>query len=340
MYGKKDEIDADKVCQFYNGKYGIDIKYYPTHQTDTEEHDDDVGYIFTAGAHHYGAVFVTTDNGEKYCIIADTMSRGHPMADKIARKENRKVIYIGEGLQNDGENCAIFALEMVKTLLKDKCRIAKSLIDFYSKNKEFGRKNICHDDAAAYRAWKKHPKENKTYTTLEQMINESKKGMAESVHMTGVLSREYPNVIFEGIIKKELKDEDLKDGETLLYDVPNEKFFDWEYAGEFLKLAQSLNLQSKVGNKKVGKNEIELKNYANFYSSFGKNVEGIAEQYKEKLKDKKVSTKIYCKKEKYKNLMQNDGKLDKDNYQKKIKPMINFDAKGCDKLHQKYQKIK
>ena len=49
---------------------------------------------------------------------------------------------------------------------------------------------------------------------------------------------------------------------------------------------------------------------------------------------------IYCKKEKYKNLMQNDGKLDKDNYQKKIKPMINFDAKGCDKLHQKYQIIK
>ena len=337
---KKDNyVDANKVCKYYNDTYKINMQYL-NQVKDNNIQKGNFGYIIPCGgeeSHHYGAVFVDADDGKKkYCIIADTMSRGQDAARNIAEKDNRVVIRLGEGLQNDDKNCKIFALDMVKTLLKNDGEVAKELIKFYEKKKNPNHKNVSHDNAAAYRKFKQAPKDGKTYKTISQMLDAYK---ANYFSLLMCLIGEYKDINFGDILHEGLTEEDLEKGETLLYDVPNENFLEWEYAGEFLKLAQSLKLQSKAGDKKAGKKKVELKNYANFYSSLGDKVDDIDDIDKEKLKDKKVSTKIYCKKEKYKNITNNSGELDKETYKKSIKPMINFDAKGCEQLKGKFDEI-
>lgn len=340
---KKDNyVDADKVCKYYNDTYKINMQYL-NQVKDNNIQKGNFGYIIPCGgkeSHHYGAVFVDADDGKKkYCIIADTMNRGQDVACNIAKKENRVVIRLGEGLQNDSKNCKIFALDMVKTLLKNDGEVAKELIKFYEEKKDLNHKNVSHDNAAAYRKFKQVPKDGKTYETISQILDAYKKDKANYFSLAMSLIREYNDIDFSCILSEGLTDEDLEKGETLLYNVPNEEFLKWEYAGEFLKLAQSLNLQSKAGDKKAGKKKVELKNYSKFYSSLGDKVDDIDVQDKEKLKDKIVSTKIYCKKEKYKNLTNNSGNLDEETYRKSIKPMINFDAAGCEQLKGKFNKI-
>ena len=341
MYVKKDEIDTDKVCKYYNNKYKIDMHCLHSVSEEIGASKTNTGCIIPTGAqgHYYGAVLVDIDDKNKYCIIADTIKTDQRIALQRAKQDNRQIIRIGEGLQKDVKNCKVFAINMVKYLLKDDCKIAKSLIDFYLKNKRDNYTNISSSIFESYKECdEKNIKTDKEYKTLGELLKLYKQDREQVDRYV-----EEKDLGFEFYFlldhDQEIKEIEKGEGVTLLYDVPNEKFLKWEYAGEFLKLAQSLNLQSKAFDKKAGKKQVELKNYANFYSSLGDKVDDIVGIDKEKLKDKTVSTKIYCKKEKYKNLTNNNGLLNEEEYQKKIKPMINFDAVGCEQLKGKFNKI-
>ena len=332
-------INTKAVLDYYNKKYLINLEYLigEMSQESKKGFQDKKCFLCTISdinSHHYGIICREKDK-KKNLIVIDTNRKGNRHVKNITANDNSiKCIYLGEGLQKDGNNCKTFTIELLKTLSKDNFKIADSLIEFYQNNHVENFKNISNEIWKKYKYFLKLNLEeipskeeaNKIITSI--LVANSDEAAKQRRDLCII----HPLTVFK-FKKKDFKE----NAPTILFDVPNNVFKKWEYAGTILQLSQSLSRQlGEFKDIKVGKKKVTLKDRADLYKAKASDIKKVDknDEIKDADKDKFYSTKIFFKKKEYQNI--SNGKTGKDKYLG-TEDLLNKNAKMYEEFSKKLQ---